>query len=75
MSAVTPALLRFVATLKAMPAAPPHHITAMTARSFAELLTPGERWFLDMAAKLSRLSDQQQIRLNGIAAKVERGRK
>ena len=75
MSAVTPELLRFYATLKARPGVPPHRISAMTARSFAELLSPGERWFLDMVAKLSRLSDQQQTQLNVIAAKVERGRK
>ncbi len=76
MSAVTPALLRFVAGLNAAPpVCQPHQITAMTARGFAGLLTPGERWFLDAVAQLSHLSEAQQRRLLEIASKIERTRK
>lgn len=76
MSAVTLELLRFVAALNAaQPAHQAHQVTVRAALSFPELLTPGERWFLEAVAKLSRLSGPQQARLNEIASKVERGRR
>lgn len=55
---------------------PPHHQTAIAARSYGRLLlTACEAWFLDSILRLSRLSERQQARLNDIAVKVERGRK
>jgi hypothetical protein len=75
MSVVTPELLRFVATRAAESAVRPHQQAAITARSYSKLLTEGERWFLDVAARLSVLSDRQQARLNDIALKIERARR
>lgn len=72
----SPHLLRFAAALNAQRSPlRDHQRTALTARAYAELLTPGEMWFLDSVLKLSALSDKQQSRLNEIAGKIERGRK
>jgi hypothetical protein len=76
MTRVSPARLRLaaLANASAFPLAP-HQRTALTVRSFAELLTPGDLWFLGAVAKLPSISQRQQDRLNELACKVERGRK
>jgi hypothetical protein len=76
MTRVSPALLRLAAAKNAAASpARPHHRTALACRSYPELLTPGELWFLDSILLLSTISDVQQARLNQIAVKVEMGRR
>jgi len=71
----TPELLSFAASLSSMPTSPPHRVLALVALGFPKLLKPGEPWFLNSVARLSRLSSQQQARLHEIASNVELGRK
>lgn len=78
---VSPALLRANAAAMALAAPiPPHHraVYAVLARarpgSGIDLLTEGDRWFLNSVLRLSSLSDRQQARLNDIAVRIERGR-
>lgn len=76
MSRVSPALLRFAAAANAVASPmPPHHATALQARSYGrDIITPGERWFLGCCLRLQTLSEAQTARLREIASKVERGR-
>lgn len=67
-------LLRAVAANNAACPLAPHHRTALTAKGYHWLLTPGDRWFLDCLLQLPSVSQLQQTRLNDIASKVERGR-
>ena len=71
---VSPAMLRAVAAANAVAAPlPPHHAQAIAVRSYGrDLVTEGERWFLDSVLRLSRLSERQQARLNELAGRVER---
>ncbi len=72
----SPAALR-LAALKNAVSAPltAHQRLALTCRSYAELLTAGDLWFLDAVLKLKSLNDRQQARLNEVAMKIERGRR
>jgi hypothetical protein len=73
---VSPALLRAVVAANAVRSPlPPHCATAIAARSYGrDLLTEGEGWFLETVQALPSLSERQRMRLNEIAAKVERNR-
>ena len=68
-------LLRAVAANNAASPLAPHHRTALTAKGYHWLLTPGDKWFLDCVSRLTTISARQQARLNEVAAKVERGRR
>lgn len=68
-------MLRVIAAYNAANPLAPHHRTALTAKGYASLLTPGDQWFLDCLLRLPAISERQQDRLNQIAVKVERGRK
>jgi hypothetical protein len=76
MTVVSPQrLLRAVAANAMAVPMRPHHRIALAARSYAELLTAFDLWFLEAVLKLPAVSDAQRDRLNAIASKVERGRK
>lgn len=74
MTRVSPALLRMVAANAARSTVLPHHVRAIRARGYAELLSPGETWFLDALLKITALSVKQDARLREIEFKVERTR-
>ena len=75
MTRVSPTLLRLAAANNAM-ASPlaAHQRTAISTRSFHELLTPDELCFLDDISNLSTITPIQGDALNVLASKVERGR-
>lgn len=60
---------------------PPHHRAAYAVFARAmpgsgiDLLTEGDRWFLDSILRLPALTERQQARLNAMATKVERGQR
>lgn len=74
----SPDVLRVkVAALAVATPIPPHHRTvyAIMARAKSaspNLLTEGDRWFLNSVLRLSSLGDRQQARLNDIAVRIER---
>jgi hypothetical protein len=72
----SPATLRAIVAADAVASPlPAHHRQAIAARSYGrDLLTDGERWFLDSVLRLSSLSERQHARLHEIAARVELGR-
>jgi hypothetical protein len=49
-----------------------HHQLALTARSFAHLLTGCDLWVLDSIVRLPGLSERQWLKLRQIESKVER---
>lgn len=69
-----PVFFRDPATFRTPPLKP-HQRTAYMARGFAELLNEWELSFLESMIGRREITPRQQDALNGIASKIERGRK
>ena len=52
----------------------PHHVRAIRARAYAELITAGELWRLDALLLVGTISPKQDQRLRDIELKIERAR-
>jgi hypothetical protein len=74
---VSPALLRFAAAANAIASPmPDHHRHAIAARSLGrDIISVGERWFLDNVLRLQALSGRQWKRLREIEGRIEQERR
>lgn len=73
---VSAALLRAAVAANALRSpVPPHHREAYaTLAHGGNLLTAGDRWFLESVVRLPAVSERQLAKLRSIAATVELGR-